>query len=176
MVGLGSDRVRERRAHWNRYLAPGTISNRVGSPAAADHRPADPQRERDNLLATHRGGRVFIVARGRCGAGLRLVVGDVELQEPGSLGVCHPFRASLPALRDASARVCRLPAIRPRMSGCDPMAVPEPLSGHDAVFFGHSERPPLEQQRIRGSGDGYFTVWVFSAISSATRRTSSDKT
>jgi hypothetical protein len=28
----------------------------------------------------------------------------------------------------------------------------------------HSERPPLEQQRVRSSGDGYFTVWVFSAI------------
>jgi len=114
------------------------------------------------------------VARGRCGAGLRLVVGDVELQEPGSLGVCHPFRASLPALRDASTRVCRLPAIRPRMSRCDSMAVPPPLLGHDAVLSRsarwargderHSERPPLEQQRVRNSGDGYFTVWVFPAI------------
>ena len=93
------------------------------------------QRERDNLLAAHTGGRDLIVARGRRGAGLRLVVGDVELQEPGSLGVCHPFRASLPTLRDAITRVCRLPAVRPRMSGCDPMAVPEPLSGHDTVSF-----------------------------------------
>jgi hypothetical protein len=28
----------------------------------------------------------------------------------------------------------------------------------------HSERPRLEQQRVRSSGDGYFTVWVFLAI------------
>ena len=110
--------------------------------AAADHRPADPERERDNLLAPHTGGRDLIVACGRRGAGLRLVVGDVELQEPGSLGVCHPFRASLSTLRDAITWLCRLPAVRPRMSRCDPMAVPEPLSEHDTVSF---------EERVLGS-------------------------
>ena len=40
----------------------------------------------------------------------------------------------------------------------------------------HSEGQPIEQQRVRGSGAGYFKVWVFSAISSATRRMSSDRT
>ena len=39
-----------------------------------------------------------------------------------------------------------------------------------------SEGQPIEQQRVRASGAGYFKVWVFSAISSAARRMSSDKT
>src|SRR5262245_50433107 len=87
--------VCERRTNWNRSLAAPVVPIRLGGTAAVDHCAPDLQRKRDHLFSDCRWGWDVLVARGDSGTSLRGMLGDVELQKPGALGVCHSFRASV---------------------------------------------------------------------------------
>src|SRR5512134_1322137 len=99
---------RGRRTGGRRPRAGQIVSARLGGAAAPDHRYSDDYWGRDDFLQARTWRRQVLVARSHRGTDLRTLLGNVELQEPGPLGVCHSFRAPLQAVRDAAAGLRRL--------------------------------------------------------------------